>query len=96
MQGGLIVHTLVNEVVDGKIRDITLTVKKSESEILSSRLKISEDCTEATLVKVDVFTDNETIVHDSFLMIIDEMREKGIEIIEFQNSQKQGFSSLNL
>lgn len=49
MPEALVVHTKVNDVVSGAIRDLTLTVKKAGSDVLSVRVVLNEGCTIATV-----------------------------------------------
>ena len=77
----LIVHTTVNEVVDGAIRNGTLTVYKAESEVLSATVQIYETGTEAKLVKSTVKSHDEACVKKAIDQIVSEFSKKGIEKI---------------
>lgn len=81
----LIVHTTVNEVVDGAIRNVTLTVLKAESQVLSATVKIDETGTKAKLAKAIVNSHDETCVKKAMDQIVMELSRKGIEKILFDS-----------
>lgn len=85
MADQLIVHTTVNEVVDGAIRNVTLTVLKAESEVLSATVQIDETGTEAKLVKAVVNSNDEACVKKAMNQIVMEFSRKGIEKILFDS-----------
>ena len=87
MEEKLIVCTQVNEVIGGAIRDVTLTVKERDCDVLSARMEINESCTEAKLIKAETFTKDESRIASAIHSIGREIHERGIETMDLTTTK---------
>lgn len=84
----LVVHTLVNEVIDGAIRNVTLTVKNLENDVLSITMYIDIEKCQACSQKININTsfDLELIIK-AFQYILCELHDRGIDSISIANAK---------
>ena len=78
MDEKLIVRTEVKEVVGGAISNVTLTVEKAGSSVLSATIAIGET-TVGKMQSMNVYTDNEKLIREAFGVIMNELRTHGVD-----------------
>lgn len=76
----MVIHTVVEAVLDGAIIALTLEAKDNET-IISCRFELSESGGHASLKDCRAFSDDIEKLSEAFTMIVSTLKTKGVEIV---------------
>lgn len=82
------VHTQVNEVINGAIKNVTLRAERAERSILSAQMKMNEACTEAHSLKIEVYSKEKNLVREAAEKVICELHDRGIKMIRSEQLEE--------